>query len=159
VLQEFEDPDRSIREMARVTRSLGKVAACQWDFRGSMPMMTIFWEVATVLAPGEVARRQAAARPLRNADLSELAERWTKAGLSDVRTTHLEFMMPFRSFDEFWLPFVSGATPLSAFAAALDRESSGELERLYRKKLQDVRPDGSFELAARALAVCGVVAR
>lgn len=159
VLQEFDDPDRSIREMARVTRSFGKVAACQWDFRGGMPMMTIFWEVATTLAPDQVARRQAAARPLRNADLRELAGRWEKAGLSNVRTTHLEFLMPFRSFDEFWLPFVSGATPLSAFAGELNRDSGGELEKLFRSKLQDVRPDGSFELAARALAVSGVAAR
>lgn len=157
VLQEFDDPDRSIREMARVTRRFGRVAACQWDFRGGMPMMTLFWEAATVLAPDEVVRRQAAARPLRNADLGELAQRWRKAGLSDVRTTHIEFVMQFRTFEEFWLPFVSGATPLSAFAAALNRDSSGELERLFRKKLDDVRPDGSFELAARALAVGGIV--
>lgn len=159
VLQEFDDPDRSIREMARVTRSFGQVAACQWDFRGGMPMMTMFWESAAVLAPDEVARRQAAARPLRNADLDELARRWTKAGLSRVRTTHLEFLMPFRSFEDFWLPFVSGATPLSVFAADLNRDSGGELERLFRHRLRDVRPDGSFELAARALAVCGVAAR
>jgi len=156
VLQEFDDPDRSIGEMARVTRPFGKVAACQWDFRGGMSMMTIFWEAATALAPDKVAARRAAARPLTYADLGDLAERWTKAGLSDVRATHLEFMMPFRSFGEFWLPFVSGGTPLSAFAADLNRDSSGELERLFRKKLHDVLPDGSFEFSARALAVSGV---
>jgi len=158
VLQEFDDPDRSIGEMARVTRPFGRVAACQWDFRGGMPMMTLFWEAATVLVPDEVVRRQAAARPLRNADLAELAQRWRKAGLSDVRTTHIEFVMQFRTFDDFWLPFVSGATPLSAFAADLNRDSGGELERLYRKKLGGVGPDGSFEFAARALAVGGIVA-
>jgi hypothetical protein len=122
-------------------------------------MMTLFWEAATVLAPDEVARYQAHVRPLRNADLGELAERWAKAGLSDVRTAHLELAMPFRSFEEFWRPFTFGATPLSAFAAELNRDSGGELERMYRKKLHDIRPDGSFELAARALAVSGVATR
>jgi SAM-dependent methyltransferase len=159
VLQEFDDPDRSIGEMARVTRPFGRVAGCQWDFRGGMPMMTIFWEAATLLAPDQVAQRQAAGRPLRNADLGDLAERWEKAGLSNVRATRLEFVMQFSSFDEFWLPFVSGATPLSAFAGALNRESGGELERLFRERLDDVRPDGSFEFAARALAVAGVAVR
>src|SRR5919109_1426084 len=39
VLQEFAKPDLAIREMARVTRRSGRVAACMWDFRGGMPML------------------------------------------------------------------------------------------------------------------------
>ena len=157
VLQEFDDPDQSIEEMARVTRPFGKVAACKWDFRDGMPMMTIFWQLAGELAPDEVARYEARVRPLRNADLTDLAQRWAAAGLSNVKAKSLEFTMQFRSFEEFWSPFMAGATPLSAFAADLNRASQGQLERLYRKRLQDVQPDGSFQLAARALAVCGVV--
>jgi ubiquinone/menaquinone biosynthesis C-methylase UbiE len=159
VLQEFDDPDRSIGEMARVTRPYGKVAACKWDFAGGMPMMAIFWELASKLAPDEVARYEGNVRPLRNADLGELAERWAKAGLSNVRATRLEFTMPFASFEEFWQPFTLGATPFSAFAAKLNRSTDGELERLYRQKLPAALLDGSFDLAARALAVCGVAAR
>jgi ubiquinone/menaquinone biosynthesis C-methylase UbiE len=159
VLQEFDAPDRSIREMARVTRPYGKVAACKWDFAGGMPMMAIFWELASTLAPDEVDRYRANTRPLRNADLDQLAELWAKSGLSNVKASRLEFMMPFRSFEEFWHPFTLGATPFSAFAAKLNRASQGELERLYRNRLQNVGPDGSFELAARALAVCGIVAQ
>jgi hypothetical protein len=119
--------------------------------------MTIFWEAATALAPDKVAAHRAAARPLSNADLGDLAERWTKAGLSNVRATRLEFVMQFDSFGEFWLPFVSSATPLSAFAAGLNRDSGGELERLFREKLDGVQQDGSFGFEARALAVAGVV--
>jgi SAM-dependent methyltransferase len=159
VLQEFGDPGRSIGEMARVTRPFGKVAACQWDFRAGMPMMAIFWELAERLAPDEVARYRAKAGPLRNADLDELARRWSAAGLSHVKATRLEFEMPFRSFEDFWLPFTSGATPLSAFAAEVNRSTGGDLERLYRKRLRNARADGSFEFAARALAVSGVAAR
>lgn len=159
VLQEFEDPDRSIAEMARVARPFGKVAACQWDFRDGMPMMAIFWNVARALVPDRVADYQGHTRPLRNADLMELARRWAAAGLSNVKATRLDFAMPFQSFDEFWAPFTSGATPLSAFAAEVNRATKGELETLYRKRLPSVRPDGSFEFAARALAVSGVAAR
>lgn len=158
VLQEFAEPDRSIAEMARVTRLSGPVAACQWDFRGGMPMLSLFWEAAAVVAPEETARRRAPGLPLKGADLGELAQRWTKAGLSNVKTAHLEFSMRFRSFDDFWLPFLSGATPTSAFAAALDRESDGALERVLRGKLSDSRSDGPFELSARALAVVGIAA-
>jgi len=158
VLQEFAEPDRSIGEMARVTRLSGPIAACQWDFRGGMPMLTLFWEAAAMVAPGETARRRAADPPLKRADLGELAEQWTKAGLSNVETAHLEFSMQFRSFDDFWLPFLSGATPTSAFAAALNRDTDGALEKVLRGKLRDFRSDGSFELSARALAVVGIAA-
>jgi ubiquinone/menaquinone biosynthesis C-methylase UbiE len=159
LLQELDDPDQSIAEMARVTRPFGKVAACKWDFRDGMPMMTIFWQLAAELAPDEVARYQAHVRPMGKADLTELARRWATAGLSNVKAKSLEFTMPFGSFEEFWSPFMAGATPFSAFAADLNRASQGELERLYRKRLQNVRADGSFALAARAFAVCGVVVK
>ena len=92
-------------------------------------------------------------------DMMALARRWSAAGLSNVRATRLDFTMPFGSFEEFWIPFTSGATPLSAFSAAVNRATDGELETLYRKRLRNVRADGSFEFAARALAVSGVAAR
>jgi len=155
VLQEFADPDRSIREMARVTRPYGRVAACQWDSRDGFPMLSLLWDAAALVAPDEVARRRADGQPLKHAGLDELAERWSCAGLADVKTKHLEFSMQFRSFDDFWVPFLAGATPTSAFAASLNRESDGELERVLHAKICEIRPDRSFEFTARALAVVG----
>ena len=89
----------------------------------------------------------------------ELARRWAAAGLSKVTAARLEFTMPFGSFEEFWAPFTSGVTPLSAFSAEVNRATNGELATLYQKRLRNVRVDGSFESAARALAVSGVAAR
>jgi hypothetical protein len=64
--------------------------------------------------------------------------------------------MRFASFEDYWQPFLAGATPTSAFAAALNRESEGELERMVRSRIGDVQMDGSFELPTRALAVAGI---
>jgi hypothetical protein len=64
--------------------------------------------------------------------------------------------MLFSSFDDYWRPFLAGATPTSAFAAALNRETDGQLERTIRNLIPDVQPDGSFVLPARAFAVAGV---
>lgn len=156
VLQEVADPGRAIGEMARVTRKGGRIAACQWDFNDGLPMQSMFWDVAERWAPTEVARRRAHDNAIKRVGLQQLAEHWSCAGLSDVRTTRLELEMQFSSFDDYWQPFLAGATPTSAFAAALSKEAAGELEQRVRRRIDNVQKDGSFVLPARALGVAGV---
>jgi hypothetical protein len=54
---------------------------------------------------------------------TELAELWTRSGISEFRTTSLELSMEFSSFDDFWLPFLGGATSTSTFAATTNQET------------------------------------
>lgn len=156
VIQELNDPGRAVREMTRTTRPGGPVAACLWDFREGIPMFSLFWQAAETVAPDAVARRRAE-RPPTRIGLQELAVLWIGAGLSRVRTASLDLSQEFGSFDDFWLPFLAGATPTSEFAIALNRETGGELAHALRRIIPDVRPDGSFVLPARALAVAGIV--
>lgn len=156
VLQELDDPGQALFQMTRVTRAGGCIAACQWDFDGGLPMQSLFWSAAEALAHTEVARRRAQGNPIKRATLQDLAEHWTRAGLRNVRAAPLELAMHFCSFDDYWQPFLAGATPTSAFAATLNRETAGELERTIRSRIGNVQPDGSFVLPARALAVAGL---
>jgi SAM-dependent methyltransferase len=156
VLQEFDDPGRAVREMARTTRRGGTVAACLWDFLQGMPMFSLFWQAAEATAPEAVARRRAEQPPNRPG-LRALAELWTGAGLAEVRTAGLELSQEFSSFEDFWLPFLVESTPTSEFAIAVNRETGGELANALRRSIPGVRPDGSFVLPARALAVAGIV--
>ena len=156
VLQEVVDPKGAIREMARVTRAGGRVAACQWDFHNGLPMQSIFWHAAETFVPEEVASRRADDNAIKRAGLQELTELWECAGLREVRTARLEVAMPFSSFDDYWQPFLAGATPTSAFAANLNRETDNRLEQTVRTLIPGVQSDGSFVLPARALAVAGV---
>jgi ubiquinone/menaquinone biosynthesis C-methylase UbiE len=158
VLQDMSDTGRAVREMARITRRGGPVAACLWDFRDGMPMFALFWQAAESVAPEAVARRRAA-RPSSRLGLQELAELWNSAGLSDVRTATLELSQEFSSFDDFWLPFLAGATPTCEFAVSVNRETRGELTNALRRIIPGVRPDGSFSLLARAFAVAGLAGR
>jgi ubiquinone/menaquinone biosynthesis C-methylase UbiE len=155
VLQEFGDPVQALREMARVTRRGGTVAACLWDF-ANMAMSTLFWQAAEVTAPQSVARRRAQRKPYR-IDLQGMNDLWTAAGLTQVRTAILEISQPFTSFDDYWQPFISGCTPLSAFAAALHQETNGKIAGELRRIIPGQRPDGSFTLPGRALAAAGIV--
>jgi ubiquinone/menaquinone biosynthesis C-methylase UbiE len=56
VVQELADPPRAVREMARVTRRGGRVAACKWDFGNGLPMLSLFWHAAEAVSPDAVAR-------------------------------------------------------------------------------------------------------
>jgi SAM-dependent methyltransferase len=150
VLQDVADPDRVVGEMARVTRRGGVVAACQWDFRDGIPMLSLLREAAETVEPGRVA-----AVSVNRTSLRDLGQLWIRSGLSEVGTSILTLSMEFASFDDYWLPFLGGSTPTSSSMAALNRESGGELARVLRDKIPMPRPDGSFVLRARAWAVAG----
>ena len=153
ILQDLADPTRAVREMARVTRRGGTVATCKWDFREGLPMLSLFWQAAAAVAPTAVQRKQRRNAPPDASGLRELTELWTSGDLIDIRTARLELSMEFESFDDYWRPFLGGATP--AFAAALDTETGGALADALRDMIPDLRPDGSFDLPALAWAVAG----
>ncbi len=160
VLQEFPDAPHAVAEMRRVTRPGGRVAACQWDFRTGMPMLSVFWDAVEAVNPGTVAARRAAKQETGKRayqDEDELAALWTAGGLVEVYTTSLDIPMNFASFEDFWSPFLSGATPTTAYAPTLPAEARLALAEHLREKLLGGRPDGPFTLEARALAVRGTV--
>ena len=54
----MKDPDRGVREMARVTRPGGTVAACMWDIAGGgMTMLHTFWSAAREIDPSVTGER------------------------------------------------------------------------------------------------------
>jgi ubiquinone/menaquinone biosynthesis C-methylase UbiE len=159
VFQDLGDADQAAREMARVTRPGGRIATVQWDFDHGMPMLSLAREAAEAVAPEEVARRRAALGPRRVSAVTDLRQIWLQAGLSDVTTETLEIVMRFGSFDDYWQPFLAGATPSSAFTAALDARTGGAVERALRARIPALAPGGSFTLPARAWAVVGRVVR
>jgi len=121
-------------------------------------MFSLFWQAAETVAPDAVARRRAQHPPSRPG-LQGLAELWTGAGLAEVRTAGLELTQEFSSFEDFWLPFLAQSTPTSDFAIAVNRETGGALANALRRIMPAARPDGSFVLPARALAVAGTARR
>jgi SAM-dependent methyltransferase len=153
VLQEFADPRMAICEMARVTRAGGIVAACQWDFDHGLPMFSLLWQAAEAVAPEVVAKHRKDQSHSPRSSLAELDTLWQRCGLSHVTTATLELSMHYTSFEDYWEPFLSGATPTSAFAASLNALTGGGLARVLREKLPAVQPDGSFVLPALAWAI------
>ena len=158
ILQELPDAPLAVTEMVRVTRRGGTVAASQWDFHNGFPFLSHFWAAAQEVLPEKIAREEAASRvPQGFSDSDALARLWTEAGLVQVETAALEIQMDFVSFDDYWYPFLGGASPTSSYAPALPEETRRALEARLRRRCLGGGPDRPFTLPARAWAVRGKV--
>jgi ubiquinone/menaquinone biosynthesis C-methylase UbiE len=153
VLQDFDEPARAVREMARVTRRDGIVTACIWDFEHGLPMLSLLGHAAEAVAPNEALGRSLK----QHAGLQDLNTLWQECGLQGILTETFEIDMAFSSFEDYWQPVLGRSTPTSAFVARVNEETGGALARVLRGKISHMEPDGSFVLPARAFAVRGIV--
>ena len=147
VVHFMTDPVVGIREMARVTREGGVVAACVWDHAGGQGPLSLFWEAARELDPNvHDESRLAGARE------GHLAELFQAAGLHSIEEGALSVRVEHPSFEEWWEPFTFGVGPAGSYVAGLDTERRARLREICREKL----PSGAFELTARAWAARGL---
>jgi SAM-dependent methyltransferase len=148
------NPDQALKEMVRVTRPGGTVAAAVWDYGDGMEMLRVFWDEAVALDP------RAGAKDERHMPLSragELAALWRAHHLKNVSDTTLTIETQFPSFENYWSPFLQQQGPAGAHAAALSTDGREQLELRLRRRLLGNRPDGPITLRARAWAVRGAV--
>lgn len=122
VLNFVPDPARAVREMTRVARSGGTVAAYVWDYAGRMELMRWFWDAAGELDPA--ARELDEGRRFRAFERPENLERlFLDAGHEDVRSRAIDMPTVFRDFDDYWDPFLGGQGPAPGYAMSLGRRS------------------------------------
>jgi SAM-dependent methyltransferase len=143
VVHFMTDPVAGLREMGRVTRPGGQVAACVWDHAGGRGPLSTFWQAALELDPA--ARDESA---LAGARAGHLAELLTRAGLEPVRSVALTVTSRYPSFDEWWQPYTLGVGPAGAYLASLAPERRAELRERCRSRL----PAGPFDVTAAAWA-------
>lgn len=147
VVHFMADPVTGLREMARVTRTHGVVAACVWDHAGGQGPLSLYWYVARELDP-EVEDES----ELAGAREGHLGELFEAAGLQEIEETHLEVSVGHQTFDAWWEPFKLGVGPAGAYAARLDPNRQAELRERCRERL----PAAPFVLTARAWAARGL---
>jgi SAM-dependent methyltransferase len=155
LLDALPHPMAAMREMQRVTRSGGMLAAAVWDYALRMRALRIFWDAAISIDPGAERFDEARRHPLCQSDaLGALFER---AGLQAVRTGSIEIETRFASFDDYWLPFVDGQGAAPTYVAGLSEPHRQRLRRALRSRVP-IGPGGAISLAARAWVVRGMVA-
>jgi SAM-dependent methyltransferase len=147
VVHFMTDPVAGLREMARVTRPGGVLAASVWDFAGGRGPLGPFWEVARELDP-DVTDESG----LAGARQGHLVELFEAAGLHGVVESRLAVGRDFTGFDDWWEPFTQGVGPAGAYVSGLDEHGRGEL----RGRCRSMLPSGSFTLTAVAWAARGL---
>jgi SAM-dependent methyltransferase len=149
-------PDRSkaLREMVRVTRSGGTVAAATWDYGGGMEMLRVFWDEVVALEPGDDRRDEKHMPVTRHGELAAL---WRAHGLRDVVEEPLMTPMRFASFDDYWLPFLEKQGPAGDYVAGLSADKREQLRERLRHRLLPDGHDRPIAMTARAWAVRGTV--
>ena len=145
--------DKAAREMRRVTKPGGTVAACTWNAEG-LRMSAIYFEEAIKLDPA--AQRKADKLHQLNHE-GQLTDLWTKIGLRHVVETELDIEMDFKSFDDYWIPLTEGAGPAGVYFSDLPAHHREQLRKGLRERLLKANVDGPFSLPAKALAVRGRV--
>jgi len=154
VINFVPDPLLAVREMKRVVRFGGTVAAYVWDYAGKMELMRHFWDAAAALDPA--ARELDEGRRFPLCQPGKLSEVFTQAGLVNVEVRALDIPTRFRDFDDYWSPFLGGQGPAPSYAMALPENQRAALRERIAASLP-VAADGTIDLIARAWAVRGRV--
>jgi SAM-dependent methyltransferase len=146
VVHFMPDPVAGLREMRRVTRRGGVVAASVWDHAGGQGPLGVFWRAAHELGADVIDETR-----MPGAREGHLSELFQAAGLEDITATALTVSRDHPSFDDWWEPYTLGVGPAGAFVAGLDDGKRAEL----RDRCRALLPKGAFTLSARAWTARG----
>jgi len=151
VINLVDDPPGAVREMARVARAGGVVAACFWD-DDEMPLLRSLWDAARAVAPSALTAVSAQAR-VGLAEIELLREWWGDAGLRDVVLGEFKVGADYESFDDLWAPFEAGVGHSGRLFASLPPKQQQGVRADARRRLGS--PDGPFRLTAKVRTVRG----
>jgi SAM-dependent methyltransferase len=137
-----------LREMGRVTRRDGVVAACVWDHEGGTGPLGLFWDAVRQL-DSDVNDEST----LAGARQGHLGQLFNDAGLREIEESTLSVRVEHPSFDEWWEPFTVGVGPAGSYVVGLDVDRQAQLREHCRRML----PSAPFVVTARAWAARGLV--
>ena len=155
VVNFMTDPPAGVREMQRVTRPGGTVAAAVWDYAGEMTLLRRFWDAAVALDPSAGDKDEGRCMPFCTPD--ELGDLWRMVGLADVRVWPVVVAAGYDDFEDLWQPLDLGVAPSGAYATSLSSERRMALKAELRRRLGV--GNEPFRLRARAWIATGQARR
>ncbi|MUL66726.1 SAM-dependent methyltransferase [Mycobacterium sp. CBMA 234] len=146
VVHFMQDPVGGVKQMARVTRSGGIVAACMWDAKTGA--LGPFWDAVRALDPDADDQGLVSGAPH-----GYLTDVFHAAGLRDVYEELIAVDVVHPSFAEWWEPYTYGVGVAGDYVQRLDDDGRVRLETVARERLGP----GPFTVTAAAWAVRGTV--
>lgn len=146
VVHFMRDPVAGLREMGRVARPGGTVAATVWDHAGDRGPISTFWRAVRSLDPAAPDESDLAGARARH-----LASLFVAAGLDVIWNTVLSVRVRYDSADQWWEPYTLGVGPAGAYVAGLadaDRDA-------LRRRCRELLPPAPFDVDASAWCVIG----
>jgi SAM-dependent methyltransferase len=144
VVHFMSDPVAGLREMARVTKPEGVVAACVWDHASGAGPLSTYWAAVKDIDPN--AKDEANLAGAKEGHLVELCE---AAGLHGIEPSTLTVRVAFSTFEEWWEPYTLGVGPAGAYVRKLEPARVEALRNACRDRL----PEPPFETEATAWCV------
>lgn len=153
VLNFLPDPARVLANARDRLRRGGVVASYVWDYADRMEFLNAFWAEAVADDPRAAATDERSRFPL--CQLPALKALFENAGLANVEVRALDVPTEFKTFDDYWNPFLRGTGPAPSYVASLNPQARDALRERLRLRLFG-QVDRPIRLTARALAVCGI---
>src|ERR1700704_5033913 len=149
-------PEVALREMRRVTRSGGTVAAVVWDSRGGLVFQRMLWDNAVAIDPNaRVSRNNLFANPV--AIPGGLAGFFNEAGVTKIDTQSVTIRMDYENFEDYWQSFQGGQGPVGVYFTNLDLALKARIKEAVCDAYCSGSADGPRSLTASAWAVQGKV--
>jgi ubiquinone/menaquinone biosynthesis C-methylase UbiE len=158
VLNFIADQGRAVREMVRVVRPGGSVAAYVWDFAGRRNITQHLNDAIASIAP-DAARATRSAQQASTTTPSALMDLFRSVGLESVESKSLDITAEFEDFEDYWQSNMNLISPISVIGTAGGSLTSDQI-LLLKQMLKNKLPRGSsgkIEFGARAWAVRGAV--
>jgi ubiquinone/menaquinone biosynthesis C-methylase UbiE len=155
VLQEFPDLPAALREMRRVVRPAGIVAASQWDF-AKMPVIEALVDAIYAASPRMGGRLSTRSPGLVGSE-AELADVWAAAGLRQVTAARVEVTRRYAGFEELWQSLLGGSTPSTLALGLLSDAERNAVRSRMQDRFQHATYKDGIEIAAEAFVVRGEV--
>lgn len=150
VIHFIQDVDSAGREMVRVTKPGGWIAACTWVI-DQMEFIHLFTEVAI-----DVTGEEPPSPPARRfGEEDAIAGYFSSLGLEEISNTTLEVSSTYDRFDDLWGTYLLGIGPFAQWTQGQPDAVKADLQRVMLERLGN--PVGSITLNAVARSAVGQV--
>ena len=141
------EPDRAVREIARVTKRGGRVAIGVWAERERNLWLGLVFDVLSEQL-GHPVPPPGVPGPFALGEAGRLEELFVDAGFADVHVAEVSVPLRAPSFDGWWRMTTSLAGPLALIISGLDADTSDKLRTRAREAVAPfTSADGSLDIA------------